>query len=129
MINNYIGSGITFPIQLDVNGAPVISTGFTLVNSSIKLILGWTLRSRIFLSSFGSILDSLLEEPNDDLLKGMAEYFIYQSLNTWEKRIEIIEVNVRRNEPEKLDIEIHYKLRATGLEEILVYPYYTSITT
>lgn len=129
MINNYIGNGITFPIQLDVNGAPVISTGFTLVNSSIKLILGWSLRSRIFLSPFGSILESLLEEPNDDLLKGMAEYFIYQSLATWEKRIEIIAVNVRRNQPEKLDIEIQYRLRATGLEEILVYPYYTSINT
>lgn len=127
MNNNFIGNGLTFPIQLDSNGAPIISTGFTLVTSSIKMILGWTLRSRIFLSTFGSPLPLLLEEPNDELLRGSCEYYIYEALTRWEKRITVKNVRVNRTLPERLDVEITYNLKTTGLEEILTYPYYTSI--
>lgn len=128
MIANYIGKGLTFPITIDEGGSPVTATGFPLVNSSIKMIIGWTLNTRIFLSGFGSNISELLEEPNDDLLKGITEYLIYQSLLTWEKRIDLEDVKVSRTQPERLDIEVKYKLKTSGLEEILVYPFYTSIT-
>jgi len=127
MAVNYIGKGLVFPIIIDNGGSPVTATGFDLVNSSIRMIIGWSLRTRIFISGFGSPVESLIEEPNDDLLKGIAEYFIYQALTKWEKRIDLQDVVVTRTVPEKLDIEIKYKLKASGLEEILIYPFYTSI--
>lgn len=128
-MTNFVGNGIIFPIEINKSGAPVISTGFKLVNSSIKIILGWPLGSRIFLSGFGSILDSLLEEPNDDLLRGLAEYFIFESLTLWEKRIEVTDVVVTREEPQKLFAQISYRLKGTDLEETMVYPFYNNINT
>lgn len=126
-IENYIGKGITFPIEISSLGGPVIKTGFDLVNSSIKNILMWPRNQRIFLSQYGSPLSLLVEEPNDILLSSLASNFVTNTLKKWEKRITIIEVRVVNISAEKLDISLTYKLTKSNLEETFVFPFYRNI--
>lgn len=124
---NYVGKGLTFPIELDSKGSPVLKTGFELINSSIKIILSWPFLQRIFLSEFGSRLEDLLEEPNDELMKSLVKNFVYEALTKWETRIDILEVDTKRTKPESLEIGIRYRVRATGLENIFTFPFYKEI--
>lgn len=128
-ISDFVGKGLVFPIRLTAGGLPVISGGEELIRSSILMILSWPRRQRIFLSEFGSVIEALLEEPNDDLLKGLVEYFIIDSLRTWEKRIDILQVDLVRLAPEKLSVELTYKIKATGFEEVITFPFYKTINT
>ncbi len=122
--NNYIGTGLKFPIELDAHGVPKLITGVELVSSSIKMILAWPRNQRIFLSRFGSGLEALLEEPNDQLLRGLVEYYISESLRTWEKRIRVLDVRVSRVKPESLQIELTYQISNQNISQILTFPFY-----
>lgn len=121
---DFLGKGIIFPIELTSQGLPIIRSGPELIKSSIKMILAWPVRQRIFLGEFASRLDELLEEPNDELLKGLVEFFIMEALTTWEKRIDVLDVSVERLEPEKLDVEVKYRIRTSQIEEVLTFPLY-----
>jgi len=120
----YAGSGPSFPINLDKNGSPIMDSGDSLVLSSIKMILAWPRNQRIFLSNFGANLESLIEEPNDQLLKGLVEHFILDSLNTYEKRIKIISVDVIRDDPSQMKISLVYELSNKNVSEVLTFPFY-----
>lgn len=123
--DNIVGKGLVFPIELSSTGSPVLKTGFDLINSSIKIILSWPFKQKIMLSEFGSRLGALMEEPNDDLLKGLVEHFTYEALLKWERRIEVLEVLAERRLPDTLDVTIRYRIKNSGLEDTFVFPFYT----
>src|SRR5690348_3206299 len=123
--DNIVGKGLVFPIELNSTGSPVLKTGFDLINSSIKIILSWPFKHKIFLSEFGSRLAAILEEPNDDLLRGLVEHFTYEALLRWERRIEVLEVVAERRSPDSLDVLITYRIKNSGLEDTFVFPFYT----
>lgn len=124
---NYIGSGIVFPIELTSGGFPVLRSGTSLINSSIKMILSWPVRQRIFLDEFGSLVLSALGEPNDQLVRGLVEHYVYDSLLRWEKRITVKEIVTERTAAEKLSVTITYVIKSTGLEEVLTFPFYKTL--
>lgn len=126
-VATYVGKGLIFPIQIDSKGSPVIGTGFPLINSSIKIILSWTFRTRIFLSEFGSRLSGLLEEPNDDILLHLVEHFAYEALTKWERRIDILDTLAVRTSDAGLTLRITYRIKNSGLENTFVFPFYTAI--
>lgn len=124
-IKNYVGKGITFPVVIN-KGSAVIDTGTTLINSSIRIILSWS-KSRIMLSEFRSMIEDLLEEPNDDLLKGLVEFFIFDNLRRWEKRIEVLETSLVITESEKMEVTLRYRITNSNIEEIFTFPFYRKI--
>lgn len=127
MKQDLVGRGIVFPVKLTSRGFPVYEGGITLIESSIKMILSWPIRQRIYLSEFGSKLEACLGEPNDDLIKGLMEHYIVDSLNQWDIRIQVIDVLVDRTEPDKLDITLTYGESSTGLERTLTFPFYKNL--
>lgn len=126
-VENYIGQGIVFPIELNTKGGIDVESGFKLINSSIKNILMWPTNHRIFLSEYGSILNMVIEEPNDFLLSSLVENFVFNTLNLWEKRIRIIETNILSVSAEKLEVSLTYRLTKSNLEETFVFPFYRNI--
>jgi uncharacterized protein len=126
-LTNYIGKGLVFPVVINSKGSVDLSTGFDLINSSIKMILTWG-HTRILLKEFVSILENLLEEPNDPSIKQLAEFFVYDSLRKWEKRIEVIDTFVNILDTGVTEISIHYKLKSSNIEELLTFPFYKNLT-
>lgn len=126
-IETYVGKGLSFPVELDKVGRPVLKTGFELINSSIKIIITWPYLTRIFLSEFGSRVEYLFEEPNDDVFRKLVEHFVFEALSTWETRITVLEVKAVRRQPEKLDVSVTYVIKNTNLENTFVFPYYPEI--
>ena len=90
-ITTYIGIGLAFPIILE-DGKPVLSSLEDLIESSIRNILIWPFNTRYFEKSFGSRINELIEEPNTGILNTLLEEFTRTALETWERRINIIEI-------------------------------------
>jgi phage baseplate assembly protein W len=125
-ISNFIGGGIGFPVELNSNGSVDILTGREIINSSIKMILGWE-SSRIMLPEFGSRYQELLEEPNDELLMDLVIFFTFEALETWEKRITVLDVIVSDLTESQMSIQVRYNITNTNLEEVLTYPFYREL--
>lgn len=127
-INKFIGSGLVFPLQI-VNGRALVKNDFSLIRSSIAIILNWQLGTRFYNERFGSRIWECLSEPNDNVVKALLSHFIIEALTTWEKRIEtknnsLIYTKVNHD---KINIQITYRLRNSNIEETYIYPFYKEI--
>jgi len=127
-VDDFLGKGVTLPMNL-VNGAWPLETGVTLIRESIKMILRWVYGTRFFLVEFGSKLEQLLEEPNDEVLRSIAYELIVDALSTWEKRVEVIEVAIERPDFHKLNLKLTYMIVASKKTDTFVFPFYSKITT
>lgn len=125
-INKFLGSGLAYPVIIDSKGSPVIAKGIELIRSSIINILSWPLNQRFFLPQFGSMINFLIEEPNDILLRGLVRYYIEESLNQWEPRINILDITFQAKN-EMLNCEITYSVINSEIEDTFVYPFYRKI--
>jgi phage baseplate assembly protein W len=124
----YIGKGITLPLRLVKGGVPVES-GFDLIRSSIKMILAWTFGTRFFLNEFGSRVEELFEEPADLILTELVEHTAEDAINTWEKRVEVVQLSAELDPLEmgKINLTIMYRVKAIDRTDTFIYPFYSQI--
>lgn len=125
-IQDFIGSGIIFPIQLQ-NGRAVIQSGFELIRASIKTIVQWPEGQRFMLAEFGSRIERLLEEPNDETLKQIIYTFIVDPINQWEKRIALTSATITDVSSEKVNISLRYRILNSQTEDSFIFPFYRQI--
>lgn len=71
-----------------------------LIWSSIMLIIATPLGTRIMLPEFGSLIPTLVFEPNDAALDALARRYIIDAVARWEPRVDIIDVFVQVNDNE-----------------------------
>jgi phage baseplate assembly protein W len=126
-VQDYVGRGITLPLKLSGGRAP-LESGFELIRASIIMILAWPIFTRFFLTEFGSRVEELLEEPNDDVLLNVIETFVVDSLSMWETRVELLDVSVVRTD-RRINLELSYRVVATRKEDSFIFPFYTQINT
>lgn len=124
-LQNFIGQGITLPLIL-VKGKPQLKSGFDLIKSSIITILSWRIFTRFFLKEFGSQIDQLLEEPNDQILEDTVRVFVIDAVQKWEPRITIIQTNLFRTDT-TMDLTITCQILNTKSEETFTFPFYKKI--
>ena len=131
--SNYIGSGVSFPLDLNVQSKLKLSKDNDNVRESIKLILGTSLGERAYRPDFGSRLSELVFEPLnlDTLLK--LRLYVREALERWEPRI-ILEAVTAEPDPisGKVTLTIQYRLKNNAGQydtRNLVYPFYLESKT
>jgi uncharacterized protein len=122
--NDIIGTGLSFPIRVDQRGGLALSSGAEDVDEAIELILGTAPGERPMRPEFGCLIHDLVFESMDAHTIGRVEHAIRESLDRWEPRIEVLDVEPTRTNDGTLEIEITYALRATNDVRNLVYPFY-----
>jgi phage baseplate assembly protein W len=125
-IKNFIGNGLVFPIQLD-GGSGVLSTGLDLVRASIKNILAFTIGDRYLLGEFGSLLDNLIEEPNDDVLGAALNQYVSDAILRWEPRVVNISTTITRVNDTMVELSLQYYIKNAQTPDNFVYPFYQQI--
>ena len=63
------------------------------------------------------------------LSKSLAKQFIVDSLNKWERRIEVINSSIKILDSNEsvINLSITYKIRSTKIEETFIFPFYKEI--
>jgi hypothetical protein len=122
---DYIGAGLGFPLQVNVQGGVQLSTGTPNIEESIVIILRTDLGERVYRPNFGSRLSELAFEPMNVQTLMLIRLYVEQALEMWEPRIILKEV---RADPDpirgRVDIEIVYQPKNSLDTRSLVYPFY-----
>lgn len=116
-------AGVIFPILLS-SGRHILTEGADLIKASIKIVLAWPLRTRYFNGEFGSRIEEAIENQNDDVLMTIMRRFVIDSIEKWEKRIELISIEMSRPESHKLSVNLVYKIKELDIQDTLFYEFY-----
>jgi phage baseplate assembly protein W len=121
----YLGTGLKYPIELS-NGRVLTLSGYPLIDQSIIDILQTPVGSRLFLREYGSRLDELKFEPNDDILEGTLEMLIAEAIQTWESRTEFIDCSFQTDNDASLITIFHRPLPSNEIQSF-VFPFYREL--
>ena len=124
--NNIIGSGFSFPMQVDALGGTEMSSDDANIRQSMMLILGTAPGERMMRPTFGCGIHDILFEPNTAITAAKIEYEIKRSIMEFEPRVADIEVVAQPDEEElsRMNVTISYTIRKTNTKANLVYPFY-----
>jgi hypothetical protein len=91
------------------------------VRQAILLLISTIPGERVMRPDYGCPLNRLMFSPNDDTTAGLAIHYVRRAIQQWEPRVEIVHLDAHRNEdnPERLDIILEYRVRATQRSEQL----------
>ncbi|MEH2364213.1 GPW/gp25 family protein [Nostoc sp.] len=121
----HLGTGLSFPLQSNVQGGLKLSAEAQKVKEAIWLILRTDLGERVYRPDFGCRLSELAFAPinNDTLLR--IKIYVLEALRKWEPRIDVDEV---RADPDtiagRVNIMIDYRLKSYPDLYSFVYPFY-----
>jgi len=132
--NDIIGRGWAFPFRFTKVGRTGKLVGVSDASSlekiamSIRQILGTKRGSRVIDRDFGTDLKEILFDPIDEVSVARVRFTIMDALQTWERRVDILDVDVSIDRVKEgiIDVEIFYKVISTQLEGNLVYPLYVT---
>lgn len=91
------------------------------VRQSIQIILRTRPGERLMRPRFGAGLENLLHEPNTLTTRRRIHDLIQNTLEQWETRIILDQVEVRPvdDEPQHIRVELTYRLQRTGVPQRL----------
>jgi phage baseplate assembly protein W len=123
---NFLGRGWKYPVEVDRAGGIAMSELDEGIRQSLLIILGTAPGERVMRPSFGCNIHDLVYAPNNLNTASLAAHFCVEALTKWEPRIEEVEAHAdpSDNDPNRLDITIKYKVRASNVSRNLVYPFY-----
>jgi phage baseplate assembly protein W len=125
-VGDIVGSGWAFPIGVNPRGRIALARQERDVEEAIYMILLTPKGQRVMRPEFGSRLHDLIFAPNNATTAGLAAYYVEEALGMWEPRIRLQSVNANPDplNPNMLQIEIRYEIKATHDSRALVFPFY-----
>lgn len=101
--------GIKFPFRIDPStGGVECASGDEKIRQNIRMVLGVRQGERPMARDFGTIVHSLVHNPNDEVLEELIKKQVQESLLVWEPRIVITSARVERNEGE-IELRLTYR--------------------
>lgn len=126
MTRDFLGTGWGYPVRTDHRG-DVELTGDTIgIAESIRIILGTAKGERIMRPEFGcDIHDHVFATITPATLNTM-ETAVRSALVRWEPRIDVESVEATQDDanPNRVLIDIDYRIRTTNSAQNLVYPFH-----
>ena len=122
----FVGSGLAFPIRVDLTGKVALVDGEPELEQSIALILGTIPGERPMRPEFGCRIHDYVFAPADATTAGLIAYEVRQSLLRWEPRIDVTDVIVIPDPHDAgvLLVDLRYTVRSTNDPRNLVFPFY-----
>jgi hypothetical protein len=127
MAEEFIGAGLAFPLRTDATGRIALVTRDAELQESMRLVLGTAFGERPMRPEFGCGIHDLVFAPADDTTAGRVAYAVQQSLERWEPRVEVLEVDVTFTDASSttMYVDVSYTPRGTNDPRNLVFPFYT----
>jgi phage baseplate assembly protein W len=127
MAEEFIGAGLAFPLRTDATGRIALVARDVELQESMRLVLGTALGERPMRPEFGCGIHDLVFSPADDTTAGRVAYEVQRSLERWEPRIEVLDVEVSfaHASSSTMHVDVSYTPRGTNDPRNLVFPFYT----
>ncbi len=126
-MDDFIGRGWSFPLDVTANGTIATMGGSRKLEQAMSIVLTTYPGERPFRPAFGSRLrDFAFEGASIDVFAAI-EREVRDSLDMWEPRASVRDVTVTADpdRPNLLHIDITYVVKGENDERNLVHPFYT----
>ncbi|MFJ9407347.1 GPW/gp25 family protein [Streptomyces sp. NPDC101393] len=131
MSEQFVGAGWGFPLRMDAGGGIALVRREREIEESIRLVLATAPGERPMRPEFGCAVHDMVFAPVNEATAGRIRYEVRSSLDRWEPRIEVqdVEVSPAPDEPSVLFIDVRYSVRGTNNPRSLVFPFYVIPST
>jgi phage baseplate assembly protein W len=122
----FVGAGWAFPMAIDATGGVALVRREREIEESVHLILGTSYGERPMRPEFGCGIHDHVFAPADASTAGLIAYEVRASLDRWEPRIDVndVEVTAASDDNATLYVNISYTIRGTNDPRNLVFPFY-----
>jgi phage baseplate assembly protein W len=112
-------SGLT----VSTTGRLGLVSGRAAIRQSISLLLSTIPGERLRRPGYGCPLHELVFAPNDDTTHGIAMHYIEQAIRNWERRVEIVKIDAKRDDihAQIMQATLHYRIKKTGEDDNLTF--------
>lgn len=126
MAKEIIGSGWSFPPQIDPQGGLALTNERNELQQSIRVILSTSPGQRVMRPTFGCRLQELVFAPNNSHTAAQVRRYVEEALGMWEPRINVLKVDAQPDlqDSSRLLIDIEYEVKSTRDRRSLIYPFY-----
>ncbi len=126
MSEDFIGRGWAFPVRTGPTGGIALVSGEQEIEEAIRLIIGTAYGERPMRPEFGCAIHDFVFAPVNGSTAGRIGYEVRRSLERWEPRIEVedVEVTTDVTDASTIYVDIRYVIRATNDPRNLVFPFY-----
>ena len=127
MAQEFVGTGIAFPMRTDTTGGLATVSDEAEINEAIRLVLGTAYGERPMRPEFGCGIHDFVFAPSNATTAGRVAYEVRASLERWEPRIDVEDVRVTYDSEDTsvMYVSITYAIRGTNDPRNLVFPFYT----
>ncbi|ELY72814.1 GPW/gp25 family protein [Natrinema pallidum] len=126
MSDEFLGTGWSFPVETDARGSVRTSEAEDDIRESIRIILGTAKGERVMRPEFGCEIHDHVFSAATPATLNLIESSVREALVQWEPRIDIEDIDARTDDeaPNKVLIDIEYRVRTTNSLSNMVYPFY-----
>lgn len=126
MNRRFLGKGWRFPILPDASGRLGYSQAEQNIEHSLRVLLLTSLGERVMRPDFGCRAAQLVFAPGGQRHLRLLETTVQEAVRDWEPRVELLEARAEADpqEPERVDVLISYRVRASHVRGTLVFPFY-----
>ncbi len=126
MAQDFVGSGIAFPLRTDRTGRLALVSDTREVEEAIRLVLATAPGERPMRPEFGCRVHEFVFAPADARTAGDIASAVRTALDRWEPRIDVEDVLVSLEGARDgvLYIDVRYQVRGTNDPRNLVFPFY-----
>ena len=126
MAMEFVGAGIAFPMRIAPSGGVALVTREREIEEAIRLILGTSPGERPMRPEFGSRISDHVFGPANASTAGQLAYEVRVSLERWEPRIDVEDVQVSFDAADAgvLYLDVRYRIRGSNDPRNLVFPCY-----
>ncbi|WP_049901569.1 GPW/gp25 family protein [Natrinema sp. J7-1] len=126
MSDEFLGTGWSFPVETDARGSVRTSEAEDDIRESIRIILGTAKGERMMRPEFGCEIHDHVFSAATPATLNLIESSVREALVQWEPRIDIEDIDARTDAeaPNKVLIDIEYRVRTTTSLSNMVYPFY-----
>ena len=126
MAMEFVGSGIAFPMRVAPSGGIALVSREREIEEAIRLILGTAPGERPMRPEFGSRIAEHVFSPANASTAGQLAYEVRVSLERWEPRINVedVEVSFDAADAGVLYLDVRYRIRGSNDPRNLVFPFY-----
>lgn len=127
MINDLIGTGISYPLQFS-GGRTVASSGPEHLNQALYLLLSTQPGERVHRPTYGCDLRGLIGRPNNVALHEVLKFRITEAIKLHEKRVSVSGITTETDPDNEhvVNAYIAYTEVRTLTPGNLVFPFYLS---
>lgn len=126
MAEEFLGTGWSYPVRPDHRGDLAVSSGEGDIEEAIRIILGTAKGERLMRPEFGCDIHDHVYSSASPATLNLIESSVHESLVRWEPRIDVEDVIARTDDenPNRVLIEIEYRVRTTNSLANMVYPFH-----